>query len=978
MRLRFIALGTGLFGAAMISAAKAGLPVDKVYGVNLGSWLLSEPWMFPKEWVEKMGGESCDDCSQCAASEFDLVKKLGQTQADKVFAEHWSTWFTQKDVDDIAAAGLNTVRIPLGYWIIEDLVDRNSEFYPKGGLTFLKSGLRMLKAKGIHIILDFHAMPGVAAVNQMFAGRCTSDVHFYTEKNYERALTWAAVMTRMVYQDPDFSTVFAIEAVNEPVMDATKTPGYGDYQKRFVEVVRSVENEFGISCPGVDRARTITGPSSVNTNDIVVVEVLKKAANIMNRITGKPGLEPSYPPTHIKVPISFDDAEIAAIRQGHGAGRLALPMSGSRPAGAKRSVDGKTVPHGPSLKRYNAHRRQHRKRGVSAAIGKMADRTCLMTTFMNKDWQYNNPPNPADAANGPQLYDAHLYFSFGGVADPNPDSYMRTICNTDRVKKAYAEDNNPLVFGADAQRHIYAGQADGWIFWSHKIEEGSPYLPYWSYSAALKAGSALNALGRSRLMTAAESTVAPPIDKLGGYEFYEKVLKSPKYVVAPMVDQSELAWRVLSRKYDAQLAYTPMINAKMFAGNHRRGYQELNFNIANGEEGGELDRPLIVQFCGNDPENLLESALVVQDHCDAVDINFGCPQDIAKKGHYGSFLQDDWDLVYKLINILHTNLKVPVTAKFRIFPDVNKTVEYAKMMERAGAQIVTCHGRTREQRGTNTGLADWTQIAAVKRALKIPVFANGNILYPEDVNACLEATGADGVMSAEANLYNPALFAGLPSGSSLKTGPRDHTDLAIEYLEIVKKLKTDTAPSAVKGHLFKLMRPALGREVDLRDRIGKVNPKGPGKSKEFKKSREWVDQYLEIVKELKTRMERDKISAALEDQSKGVLPLPHWFAQPYVRPPPVSAPKGNTEKTKAKKGGLAANLPPPEQTSCEDCPAEDAGKLEKAEMEVALDDAHESGTKRAATPTEVAGLETKRPRLENEPEKISEPSLAVS
>ncbi|KAG8759526.1 hypothetical protein FRC11_001873 [Ceratobasidium sp. 423] len=470
-----------------------------------------------------------------------------------------------------------------------------------------------------------------------------------------------------------------------------------------------------------------------------------------------------------------------------------------------------------------------------------------------------------------------------------------------------------------------------------------------------------------------DSATSTPTAKLSGYEFYKKVLKSPKYVVAPMVDQSELAWRILSRKYDAQLAYTPMINAKMFAGNHRRGYQDLNFNIPHGEEGGGRDRPLIVQFCGNDPQKLLESALVIQDHCDAVDINFGCPQDIAKKGNYGSFLQDDWDLVYKLINTLHTGLKVPVTAKFRIFPDVNKTVEYAKMMERAGAQLVTCHGRTREQRGTNTGLADWTQIAAVKQALKIPVFANGNILYPEDVKACLEATGADGVMSAEANLYNPALFAGLPPDSTLETRPRDHTDLAIEYLEIVKELKTDTAPSAVKGHLFKLLRPALARETDLRDRVGRVNPKGSGKSKEYKKSREWVDEYIEIVKELKTRMERDKAAAASDDQPKEGLPLPHWFAQPYIRPPPVPPQKGKGEKAKAKKGNLARNLPPPEQAACVDCPAEDAAKLEKAEAEVALDDSRESGTKRAATPTEVTASETKRPRLESEPPKDPEP-----
>ncbi|KAG8689137.1 hypothetical protein FRC11_004014 [Ceratobasidium sp. 423] len=121
-------------------------------------------------------------------------------------------------------------------------------------------------------------------------------------------------------------------------------------------------------------------------------------------------------------------------------------------------------------------------------------------------WQYNNPPNPADAAIGPQLYDAHLYFSFGGVADPNAESYMKVICNTDRVTKAREVGNSPLVFGewslatnfnasreflqdwADAQRHIYAGQADGWIFWSFKIEEGSPFVPAWTYLSAYKEG----------------------------------------------------------------------------------------------------------------------------------------------------------------------------------------------------------------------------------------------------------------------------------------------------------------------------------------------------------------------------------------------------------------------------------------------------------------------------------------------------------
>ena len=86
----------------------------------------------------------------------------------------------------------------------------------------------------------------------------------------------------------------------------------------------------------------------------------------------------------------------------------------------------------------------------------------------------------------------------------------------------------------------------------------------------------------------------------------------------------------------------------MFATESRRTYRDETFNITEGEEGGPGDRPLIVQFCANNPEFLLKAAKIVEPHCDAVDINLGCPQDIARRGHYGSYLQDEWELIHNM------------------------------------------------------------------------------------------------------------------------------------------------------------------------------------------------------------------------------------------------------------------------------------------------------------------------------------------
>ncbi|KAG0259701.1 hypothetical protein BG011_002438 [Mortierella polycephala] len=373
--------------------------------------------------------------------------------------------------------------------------------------------------------------------------------------------------------------------------------------------------------------------------------------------------------------------------------------------------------------------------------------------------------------------------------------------------------------------------------------------------------------------------------KLSGWEFY-KSIGSPKYIVAPMVDQSELAWRILSRRYSADLCYTPMFNAKLFAKEEK--YREEHWaGLKDGlGGGGPNDRPLFTQFCANDPEYLLQAALMVAPYCDAVDINLGCPQHIARRGHYGSFLMEDWPLIASLISTLHKHLPIPVTAKIRVFPEAEKTVAYAKMVVEAGAQILVVHGRLREMKGHLTGVADWEKIRLVQEAVGhlVPVIANGNILYHEDVAECLAKTGCVGVMSAEGSLYNPAIFT---------PGHPESWKLAEEYLTICDEL--DTKIAYTRGHLFKIFRPSLSVHTELRTELGLAN------------SRETM---WDITRKLKVLLIEDQERSEQSGETfegrkdeEGFSILPHWVTQPYFRqpmPPQQDQQKKNTESAEGE------------------------------------------------------------------------------
>eukprot|EP00434_Breviolum_minutum_P040825 symbB.v1.2.036296.t1/scaffold5092.1/size31036/1 len=200
------------------------------------------------------------------------------------------------------------------------------------------------------------------------------------------------------------------------------------------------------------------------------------------------------------------------------------------------------------------------------------------------------------------------------------------------------------------------------------------------------------------------SSIAQRPKSRPAWEWWES-LGSPKWVCSPMIDQSERAFRILCRRYGVHLAYTPMIHAEPFAADDtfRKTYFDA-WTPADNEE----DRPLIAQLGGDDPKVMLQAAKHLEPHVDAIDVNFGCPTEDARKGghqshsprcrRYGAYLLRDTKRVTRIVGTLASSLRVPVTAKIRLLPDRRDSIDLALAIEEHGAAALCVHGRTVDQR----------------------------------------------------------------------------------------------------------------------------------------------------------------------------------------------------------------------------------------------------------------------------------------
>ncbi|KAF8649178.1 hypothetical protein AX16_005976 [Volvariella volvacea WC 439] len=277
-----------------------------------------------------------------------------------------------------------------------------------------------------------------------------------------------------------------------------------------------------------------------------------------------------------------------------------------------------------------------------------------------------------------------------------------------------------------------------------------------------------------------------------------------KYIAAPMVKQSDLPFRILTRKYGATLAYTQMLIPHRLLND--QDYLEFHLrdltSIADGDS--ELVRPVVVQLCGNDPEAIVQAGRKVQSYCDGIDLNLGCPQEAARDGHYGAYLlgQKDWPLLSDIVSAMKNSFIVPVSTKLRLCQPSSKTVDLAEQLQNSGASWITLHARTVSARRRRQGAADLSQVKVLKERLTIPVISNGNIRGWSSLQENLDFTGADGLMVGEPLLDNPCVFANVVP---------DPVDISLEYLEICKCYPGVVSLPIIQTHIRHFVEYRCGR-----------------------------------------------------------------------------------------------------------------------------------------------------------------------
>ena len=262
--------------------------------------------------------------------------------------------------------------------------------------------------------------------------------------------------------------------------------------------------------------------------------------------------------------------------------------------------------------------------------------------------------------------------------------------------------------------------------------------------------------------------------KISNIEFPNKPL-----FLAPMEDVTDPAFRLLCKRFGADMVYTEFISADALIRSVKRTEQKLTMFDA--------ERPVAIQLYGREADAMREAAQIAEEEGpEIIDLNFGCPvKKVAGKGAGAGLLRD----IPKMLEITAAVVKavrLPVTVKTRLGWDEDSRiiVELAEQLQDCGIAALAIHGRTRAQ--MYKGDADWTLIGEVKNnpRMHIPIIGNGDVTTPERAAECFDRYGVDAVMVGRASIGRPWVFAEMKH--YLETGEKIQV-LSFEQQKVILK-----------------------------------------------------------------------------------------------------------------------------------------------------------------------------------------------
>ncbi len=274
--------------------------------------------------------------------------------------------------------------------------------------------------------------------------------------------------------------------------------------------------------------------------------------------------------------------------------------------------------------------------------------------------------------------------------------------------------------------------------------------------------------------------------------FWQKI-KTPIIALAPMAGISDQPFRIVCKKFGADVVYSEMISAAALYYGSPETLKLMRFS--------KIERPYVVQLFGSEPQHFAKATEIITKKIkpDGIDINFGCPVKKIYRQGAGSALMTDLKKSRAVLEAVLANTNLPVSIKTRTAVGKTKLIDFIKNISDLNISALMIHGRTLAQ--GFTGPADWSIVKKIRPYFSGKILINGGINSVADYLEALKASGADGVGLGRGVWGRPWLFQEIKNKKTIILTPQQIFKIAFEHSQLAFKLKSETGLVEMRSHL---------------------------------------------------------------------------------------------------------------------------------------------------------------------------------